>query len=67
MSEQGENLQEVKTLREPQAAPTCCGMPMRKLSNASPSTGKILIVYHCYKCGTQRRTPVPDEKKAGAA
>jgi hypothetical protein len=51
------DLQEVKPLREPERDPECCGRRMRKLQHASPSTGQLLTVFSCERCGRQMRVP----------
>lgn len=51
-------MQEVKSLREVPRVPEHCGEPMRRMQNASPSTGTMLTVYVC-GCGHQTRLPEP--------
>lgn len=51
----GEELKEVKILREPDRGPVHCDRPMRKFQSASPSTGKLVTVYQCDPCGHQQR------------
>ena len=47
-------MQEVKSFREVPRVPECCGKPMRRVQNASPSTGEMLTVYVCAQnCGKQ--------------
>lgn len=53
-------MQEVKSLREVPRVPEHCGEPMRKMQNASPSTGDMLTVYVC-KCGQQMRPSKPKD------
>lgn len=50
-------MQEVKSLREVPRDPVCCGKPMRKVQNASPSTGEMLTVYVC-SAGCGKQTPL---------
>jgi hypothetical protein len=53
--DQPNDLQEVKSLREVPRQPEHCGVRMRKLTSASATTGAMIIIHACEKCGTQIR------------